>query len=63
MEVLNIGCHETDVMELAENLNLTFYDASYIFLDMSKNIPLVTEEKDIKNKIGNYVRVLSVGDF
>ncbi|MBS7606121.1 type II toxin-antitoxin system VapC family toxin [Candidatus Bathyarchaeota archaeon] len=40
MEVLDIECHEAEVAELAESLNLTFYDASYIFLAKSKGIPL-----------------------
>ena len=33
MEVLDIECHETEIVGLAESLSLslTFYDASYIF--------------------------------
>ncbi|MEM2588074.1 MAG: type II toxin-antitoxin system VapC family toxin [Candidatus Bathyarchaeia archaeon] len=63
MEVLDVECYEADVVELAGDLNLTFYDASYIFLAKSKSIPLVTEDKDIRNRVGNYIRVLSIGDF
>lgn len=63
MEVLDIECHEAEVAELAESLNLTFYDASYIFLAKSKGMPLVTEDKDIKNRVRDYIKVLSIGDF
>jgi len=63
MEILNIGCHEADIAELAENLNLTFYDASYVFLAKSKSVPLVTEDRDIRSRVRDYVKVLSIGDF
>ncbi|MEM1674183.1 MAG: type II toxin-antitoxin system VapC family toxin [Candidatus Bathyarchaeia archaeon] len=63
MEILNIGCHEADIAELAENLNLTFYDASYVFLAKSKGVPLVTEDRDIRSRVGGYVKVLSIKDF
>ncbi|MEM2868409.1 MAG: type II toxin-antitoxin system VapC family toxin [Candidatus Bathyarchaeia archaeon] len=63
MEVLDIECHEAEVAELAESLNLTFYDASYIFLAKSKGMSLVTEDKDIKNRVRDYIKVLSIGDF
>ncbi|MEM2424561.1 MAG: type II toxin-antitoxin system VapC family toxin [Candidatus Bathyarchaeia archaeon] len=62
MEILDIGCHENYVAELAENLNLTFYDASYIFLAKSKDVPLVTEDRDVGSRVGGYVKVLSIKD-
>jgi len=63
MEILDVGCHEADVAELAESLNLTFYDASYVFLAKSKGVPLVTEDRDIRSRVGGYVKVLSIKDF
>ncbi|MBS7654154.1 type II toxin-antitoxin system VapC family toxin [Candidatus Bathyarchaeota archaeon] len=63
MEMLDMGCNEADVAEIAENLNLTFYDASYVFLAKSRNVPLVTEDKDIRSRVGGYVKVLSIKDF
>ncbi|MBS7606129.1 MAG: type II toxin-antitoxin system VapC family toxin [Candidatus Bathyarchaeia archaeon] len=63
MEILDIGCHEADIAELAESLKLTFYDASYVFLAKSKGVPLVTEDRDIRSRVGDYVKVLSIKDF
>ncbi|MEM3479415.1 MAG: type II toxin-antitoxin system VapC family toxin [Candidatus Bathyarchaeia archaeon] len=63
MEVLNINCCEASVAELAGNLNLTFYDASYIFLAKSRGVSLVTEDKNIRSRAGNYVKVLTVKDL
>lgn len=63
MEIIDINCHEVEVAELAENLNLTFYDASYIYIAKNKEIPLVTEDKNIRSKAENHVRVLTIKDL
>lgn len=42
MEVLGIGCQEESILEIAEKLKLSFYDASYVFYAKEKNIPLLT---------------------
>jgi len=37
-------------MMLAIDLNLTFYDASYLHIAKSRNIPLITEDKELLEK-------------
>lgn len=39
-----------EVLEIAVNENLTYYDATYIFLSRKYNIPLVSDDKDLINK-------------
>ncbi|MEM2342391.1 MAG: type II toxin-antitoxin system VapC family toxin [Candidatus Bathyarchaeia archaeon] len=63
MEIIDINCHEANIAELAENLNLTFYDASYIFLAKSMVIPLVTEDRNIKIRAENQIKILTMEDL
>ncbi|MEM2739989.1 MAG: type II toxin-antitoxin system VapC family toxin [Candidatus Bathyarchaeia archaeon] len=63
MEILDINCYEADIAELAENLDLTFYDASYVLLAKSKGIPLVTEDKDVRSKARSYIKILTIEDL
>jgi len=37
-------------MMLAIDLNLTFYDASYLHIAKSRNMPLITEDKELLEK-------------
>ncbi|MBS7618146.1 type II toxin-antitoxin system VapC family toxin [Candidatus Bathyarchaeota archaeon] len=53
-----------DVEEMALKLNLTFYDASYIYVAYKKNLTLVTEDDEMRRKaveIG--VKAISVDEF
>ncbi|MBB5253841.1 type II toxin-antitoxin system VapC family toxin [Sulfurisphaera ohwakuensis] len=36
-----------EVLEIAINENLTYYDATYLFLSRKYNIPLVSDDKDL----------------
>lgn len=63
MEVLSIECSEAEVAELADKLNITFYDASYVFLANSKNLSLVTEDKKLKSRVNGYIETLSLNDL
>lgn len=63
MELIDVRCHEDEAAELAGKFNLTFYDASYVFLAKFKEIPLVTEDRTIRSKIGNYLKILTVEEL
>jgi predicted nucleic acid-binding protein len=63
MEILSIKRHEAEIAEISENLNLTFYDASYVFAAKSKSAPPITEDSEIERKASNYIRILSVEDL
>nr|WP_236753613.1 type II toxin-antitoxin system VapC family toxin [Acidianus sp. HS-5] len=39
-----------DVLKIAIDENLTYYDAVYLFLSRKYNIPLVSDDKDLVNK-------------
>jgi len=53
-----------EVMKLAAQLDLTFYDASYLYLAKKTGMPLVTEGKELLEKAKNAsVKALNVDDF
>jgi predicted nucleic acid-binding protein len=63
MEVVSLDCREDDIAELARDLDLTFYDASYVFLAKSRGVPLVTEDSIVRSRVGDHVEVLRVEDL
>lgn len=36
MEVVTVGCHEEQIMDVAEGFGLTFYDAPYVYYASEK---------------------------
>ncbi len=48
MHVQTIAEHEEEVLETALELNLTFYDASYLYSAKQNNLPLVTEDTHLR---------------
>ena len=63
MELINIECSEIEIFNLASKFNLTFYDASYVFLAKNRGVPLVTEDKTIRNKVRDYIKVFTIRDL
>lgn len=51
MEMMNIKGTEKEILELARNLEITFYDAAYAYTARKHDIPLVTEDKALTKKI------------
>ncbi|MCP8308536.1 MAG: type II toxin-antitoxin system VapC family toxin [archaeon] len=62
VEVLGIDCHEEEILDIAEELKSTFYDASYIFYAKEKKLSLITEDEALLNKARNYVKALKLSD-
>jgi predicted nucleic acid-binding protein len=56
VEVLGIECHEEEILDTAEKLKSTFYDASYIFYAKERNLQLITEDESLLNKARTYVK-------
>jgi|Deesub1362B_J571_1020462.scaffolds.fasta_scaffold00041_118 predicted nucleic acid-binding protein len=50
-------------LRVSSELNLTFYDASYVQLALSKNEPLVTEDEKLRNKAKRVIDSISVSDL
>lgn len=63
MEVLGIDCHEEDILGIAEKLKLTFYDASYVFYAKEKNLPLITEDETLIEKVKPHIKALRASDL
>ena len=47
LHILSIHSSIDEVVELAARENLTFYDASYLYVATSRNMKLVTEDRDL----------------
>ncbi|MBX5321635.1 MAG: type II toxin-antitoxin system VapC family toxin [Candidatus Bathyarchaeota archaeon] len=51
MNVLQIGCSEEEILEVAGKAKITFYDAAYVYHAMAKNLTLVTEDSQLLKKV------------
>jgi len=60
MEVRTVGCHEEEILSVAEELRLTFYDASYVYYAMKNRLPLVTEDSTLIDKARSRVKALKL---
>ncbi|MCS7367061.1 MAG: type II toxin-antitoxin system VapC family toxin [archaeon YNP-WB-062] len=49
VEKLNIGKGMLEIFEIAAKNNITFYDASYIYIARKRGLKLVTEDHDLLN--------------
>ncbi|MEM3502558.1 MAG: type II toxin-antitoxin system VapC family toxin [Candidatus Bathyarchaeia archaeon] len=58
VNLVELSCCEEKILNVAETLKITFYDASYVFFAKEKGIPLITEDEDLVSKVGSYIETL-----
>lgn len=63
LNITDIECHETEILKIAKEFKITFYDSAYVFFAKTKKIPLVTEDEKLKRKIGNHVKVTNIEEI
>jgi len=63
MEVSGIYCHEEEILSIAEELKLTFYDSSYVFYSKERNLPLITEDETLMEKAKLHIKALRTSDL
>jgi predicted nucleic acid-binding protein len=51
MEILEIAGNEEEILETAQQLKITFYDASYSYIAKAKKLQLITEDLRLIKKI------------
>jgi len=51
LNIININCNKTDILKIAKDFKITFYDSAYVFIAKTKKISLVTEDEKLKRKI------------
>lgn len=51
MEVLQIASNEEEILEMATQLKITFYDASYAHFAKAKELLLITEDLRLMKKL------------
>lgn len=60
VNLVELSCCEEKILNVAETLKITFYDASYVFFAKEKGIPLITEDGDLVSKVGPYIETLKL---
>ena len=50
LEILNAKSKEDKILELAEELNTTFYDTSYLYHALELGLPLISEDMKLIEK-------------
>lgn len=63
MEPLTINCHEEEILSIADNLKVTFYDASYLYHAKNKKIPLITEDRELMDKAKPHIKTLKLDNL
>ncbi len=63
MEIVQISCHEEEVLQVAAKLKITFYDASYAYYANAKGLTLITEDSQLLRKIVPYVKASKLSDI
>ena len=59
IDKLTISGVEKEVFKIALKEGLTIYDASYIYLASRNDLILVTDDRKLREKASNYVKVVS----
>jgi predicted nucleic acid-binding protein len=54
---------EKEIFNIALNIGITIYDASYVALARKHNLVLVTEDRRLRNKCKNLVNVKSLDEI
>ena len=63
MEVLQAASNEEAIFEIAAELKITFYDASYVYLAKAKELQLITEDLRLIKKITPTIKVLMLNEL
>ena len=63
MEILQISCHEEEILNTATKLKLTFYDASYTFYAKAEELMLITEDTELLKKATSYTKASKLDDI
>ncbi|MEM2125675.1 MAG: type II toxin-antitoxin system VapC family toxin [Candidatus Methanosuratincola sp.] len=63
MKVIDIGGQEGNVLEIAEELKITFYDAAYIHAAKTQGVPLVTEDRALRENAKKAVQAFSLEEI
>lgn len=63
VEFLSPHPYEGEIFDMASRLRVTVYDASYIVLAREKGLSLVTEDKRLRSKAEEMVKVFSLSEL
>ncbi len=56
MNLLPVACREEEIVKLAVRFNVTFYDASYLFLAKDHSLILITEDRNLAHRARGFVQ-------
>ena len=52
-----------DILNISLKFNITFYDASYVYLAYILDLPLITEDKKLREKVKDFIQTFSLKDI
>ena len=58
-----VDVDSVEVLKVATDYKVTFYDASYVWLAQELELPLVTEDNKLRAAVGDKIRVMSAADI
>lgn len=63
MKMINPHGYEKEILEIAWELGISAYDASYIVLAKKHNLILVSEDEKLKRKVGKIIKIVSLKEL
>ncbi|MBC7127053.1 MAG: type II toxin-antitoxin system VapC family toxin [Candidatus Methanosuratus sp.] len=63
MSVIDMEGQEEGVLNVAEELKIAFYDASYVYTAEAQRVPLVTEDKTLRERAKGRITTLSLNQI
>ncbi len=57
MSILSADGHEGNILKLASELHISFYDASYVYFSKELNLPLITKDYKLSKKVAGRIDV------
>jgi len=63
MRIIDVNKLKEDILSLAVNLGITYYDALYVYIAKKQKLILVTEDKKLKNKAMQITRVKNLDEL
>lgn len=63
MEIIQVNCNEEEILGIATEMKITFYDASYVHYAKTKELTLITEDAELLKKITPYIKALKLNEI
>ena len=63
MDIVDAAGSEEEILDTAVDLNISFYDASYVYFARAKNLHLITDDKRLIKKTPSKIKASTLDDL